>query len=248
MATGLTEERLRRLYELLDDLLDERDEGRAEDESPWYEPSPPPLASGANLSATDLLSWWFRPPSGKKGNAWDTYFGDSRLAPGAPVDVQEVEPKPDTSAASQIVSKSVWQALIPETEDRLASEDAEAAVEVFYQFLHAFGRGDIEGALQWVSEDYHVIEDDQESDRNGLRCRLESLLDSLHGWEIEVSLSAPPEPLAHPYGIVIYAEIQIDGTKPGAMAARSQVEHRLVLLEKAGEAGWKIVALSRPRI
>ena len=250
MPAPLTEERLRRAYELLGDLFDERSGEHSEDEPAWY--APPPVSAvgfGANLSATDLLGWWFRPPTGKK-NRWDAYFGDSQsAAPPSPV-VRNTESKSVTkpSAASQIVSKAVWQAMLPETEDHLEDEDAEDAVEVLYAFLHAFGRGDIEGALQWVSEDYHVIEDDREIDRNDLRRRLESLLDSLHGWEIEVSLSEPPEPLSHPYGIVMYVEIQIDGFKSEERARRSQVERRLALIERTRESGWRIAALSRPRV
>ena len=249
MPTRMTEDRLRRVYELLRELLDQTDEGDPGDEPRWYAPPPPPAASGANLSATDLLNWWFRPPARKKKNksAWDDYFEESPPAPEAIKN--EPARDDDKLLATRIVSKAVWQALLPErTDDWLASEDAESAIEVLYAFLHAFSRGDIEDALRWVSEDYHVIEDDRGIDREGLRCRLESLLESLHGWDIEVSLAAPPEPLAHPYGILIYAEIQIDGNKPEQMAVRSQVERRLVLLQKEGESGWKIAAMARPAL
>jgi hypothetical protein len=249
MAGPSMDDKLRRAYELLRELFDEQSEEHAGDDAAWHAPSLPPVGSGANLSATDLLGWWFRPPSGKK-NKWDAYFGDSPAGGAASTDVREAHPNKATppSPASRIVAKSVRRAMLPEVEEHLSDEDSEAAVEVLYAFLHSFARGDIETALQWVSEDYHVIEDDQEIDRSGLRGRLEYLLDSLDGWEIEVSLSAPPEPLPHPYGIVMYVEIQIDGHKPRQHAMRSQVEHRLVLLERHREDGWRIAALSRPRI
>jgi hypothetical protein len=257
MAIRMTEDQLRRAHQVLSDLLGESDQQRAGDGEPaWYEPPAPPVAFGANLSATDLLSWWFRPPSKKRRDAWDTYFGEPPTsaatsgAAGASAAGASAAAKQDTppSVESEILSSAVWQALVPETETPLTAEDADSATEVLYAFLHAFGRRDIDSALQWIADDYHAIENDQEIDRNGLRCRLESLLDSLYGWDIEVSLAAPPEPLVHPYGILIYAEIQIDGRKPSEMAVRSQLERRLALLQRAGESGWKIAALSQPRV
>lgn len=249
MASPIIDDKLRRVYELLREVFDEPSEDQPDSDDVWHTPSLPPVGSGAQLSATDLLGWWFRPPSGKK-NGWDDYFPDSPALEAAPVDAHQAHSTKaaSPSSASRIVANTIRQAMLPETDDHLNDEDSEAAVDVLYAFLHAFANGDIEGALQWVSGDYHVIEDDQEIDRNGLRRRLEYLLDSLDGFDIEVSLSTPPEPLPHPYGIVMYVEIQIDGHKHGQNAVRSQVEHRLALFEKQGEQGWKIAALSRPRI
>jgi hypothetical protein len=250
MATKITtDDRLQRVYELLGELLEERADESATDTPAWYAPPLPPVAAGMNISATDLLSWWFRPPS-RKRKAWDQYLGSGHTAAVPIPDKPQLAAKGNeaTSPASDIVSEAIWQAMLPEPDDELASEEAESAVEVLYEFLRAFGRGDIEGALHWVSEDYHVIEDDCEIDRSGLRCRLEALLASLHGWEFEVCLAEVPQPLSHPYGIVIYAEIQIDAFKPEELAARSQSERRLVLLERVGEFDWKIAAMSRPRI
>lgn len=253
MAIRMTEDQLRRAHQVLSDLLSESDQQRAGDaDLTWYEPPTPPAAFGANLSATDLLSWWFRPPSKKRRDGWDSYFSEppptSAATPGAAGASAAAKQDTPPSVGSRAVWDAVWQALVPETETPLAAEDADAATEVLYAFLHALGRRDISSAMQWVSDDYHAMEKDQEIDRNGLRCRLESLLDSLYGWDIEISLAAPPEPLVHPYGILIYAEIQIDGRKPSEMAVRSQLERRLALLERAGESGWKIAALSQPRI
>jgi hypothetical protein len=244
-----SEDRLRRAYEVLADLFAESPGGAGENDPAGYQPPPPPaVAFGANVSATDLLGLWFRPPSAKR-NRWDAYFGD--LTAEVPVSrvVREKESKAaaTTSSHSQTVSKAILQAVLPET-DHLEDEDAEDAVDVLYAFVHAFGRGDIEGALQWVSDDYHVIEGDQEIDKNGLRCRLESLLDSLHGYEIEVSFAEPPESLSHPYGMILYAEIQIDGFKAADCALRSHVEHRLVLFEKTRDSGWRIAALSKAEV
>jgi hypothetical protein len=251
MAIRMTEDQLRRAHQVLSDLLSESDQPRtgAGGESAWYEAPVAPAAFGANLSATDLLSWWFRPPSRKRRDGWDAYFGEPSKAAtsGAAVSAETQHDTPP-SMDSQIVSDAVWRALVPETETPLTAEDADSATEVLYAFLHAFGRKDVDTALKWISDDYHVMEDEQEIDRHALRCRLESLLESFYGWEIEVSLGTPSEPLVHPYGILIYAEIQIDGRKPGEMAMRSQVERRLALLQRAGESGWKIAALSQPRV
>ena len=92
----------------------------------------------------------------------------------------------------------------------MANDQADAAVACVYDFLHAIGRRDPEAAMACVADDYHVLEDDREVDRLGLRHQVEALLDSLRGWEIEISLAEVPEPLHHPSGILIYCEIQID--------------------------------------
>ena len=68
MAIRMTEDQLRRAHQVLSDLLSESDQERTgAGELAWYEPPVAPSAFGANLSATDLLSWWFRlhPESGE---------------------------------------------------------------------------------------------------------------------------------------------------------------------------------------
>jgi hypothetical protein len=57
-----------------------------------------------------------------------------------------------------------------------------------------------------------------------------------------------PEPVKHPYGIIIYAEIQIDATEAGTGRKRNLVDRRLVLLERQSADNWKIVALSKVRL
>jgi ketosteroid isomerase-like protein len=197
-----------------------------------------------------LLSWWFQPPTGRK-DGWNRYFGETEPAlRSVGKDTVSTASKKDDAARreSDIASRAALTALLPDSGDELATEDADAATEAFYEFLHAFGRGDIEYAMQFVADDYHVLEDDHEVDRNDLRCRLESLLASLHGYEIDVSLASVPHPLSHPYGVLIYAEIQVEGVRTAEPSRRSVVEHRVVLLQRQGEDGWKIAAMSRPRL
>jgi len=138
-----------------------------------------------------------------------------------------------------------WRVLAHDPADNLADDQADAAVTCLYDFLHALGRRDVEAALSHVAEDYHTLEEDREVDRLGLRQQVESLLDSLRGWELAVSLAEAPEALAHPYGILIYTEIQIDAHHPLENLRRSLVDRRLALLRHQGDQGWAIAALSR---
>lgn len=246
-----TDERLRQIYEMLREVVEPSSKGvepRVEsDDSGWHVP-PLPLDVDGRTSATDLLSWWFRPPSAEE-SAWSQYFGDSQASSSRPVPKPGETPTHKTTQATQrnAASRVAMGALIDWPKDNLANEDAESAIEVFYGFLHAFGRKDIAAAMQYVAEDYHVFEDDREIDRRDLTGLLESLLESFRGFELDLSLSMVPEPLRHPYGIVTYAEIQLDATRAEDGAKRNLVERRLVLLQKQPDFSWKISALSKPR-
>lgn len=249
MAEPITpQDRLKRAYSLLGELLGAPAEESEETGAAWYAPQLPPIDVGSKLSATDLLNWWFRPAGGKK--SWDTYFGSPVARATHTEPNQDVSPILQASAGevAGVTSATALAALLPKAEDDLASQEADAAVEVFYEFLHSFGRGDIKGAMAWVADDYHVMEEDVEIDRDGLKRRLEWLLETLHGWDFEVSLASVLEPVPHPYGILMYAEVQINGVRPLDDAKRCLVERRVVLLENSGESGWKIAAMSRPRI
>jgi ketosteroid isomerase-like protein len=201
-------------------------------------------------SATDLLSWWFRPPSGEE-SSWNRYFGDSQGLSSRAIAVPGgTAVKTETAREGQELDvnlRAVVRAWVDWPEEDLSNEDAEAAIEAFYGFIHAFGRKDIPTAMQYVAEDYHVLEDDREVDCHDLSSRLEALLESLHGFEFDVSLTMAPEPLRHPYGIVIYAEIQIDARRPQDGVKRNIVERRLILLREQADSAWKISAFSKPR-
>lgn len=238
--------RLLKAYEILQDLLDE---GRPEDLDPGFVPShwdlpamPPPDPSG-RLSATDLLGWWFRAPGGLP-DPWEAYF-EGPVPDPPPVSPQTPGPRPPERPINGWRPED-WHPAFAQVRlpDRLLpDESAEAAVETLYEFLHAVGRRDVEAAMAVTAEDYHVMEGDLEVDRLGLRQRLEALLDSLGGWSLEVSLAVAPEPLDHPYGVLIAADIQLDAAHPDG-AKRSHLWRRVALLRQDGEGEWKIHALS----
>jgi ketosteroid isomerase-like protein len=242
------DERLRQIYDMLREVLEPPSSGGELGDSRWHAP-PLPLNVDGRTSATDLLSWWFRPPSGEE-SAWNQYFGGSESSSTRTVAKPGEAPKTKTAveaAERNTDPRAVLRALVDWPKDELANEDAECGIETFYNFLHAFGRRDVAAAMQHIAEDYHVFEDDREIDRHDLRSMLESLLESLHGFELGVSLSMIPEPLGHPYGIVTYAEIQIDARRLQDGVKRNLVERRLVLLQKQADFSWKISAFSKPR-
>jgi hypothetical protein len=193
---------------------------------------PPPRSD--QLSATDLISWWFQPASAAL-DPWEDYFTGQTSA-ATPTNGGT---KVDTPLAPWIS----LQAMIAQPEDELADEEAENAVQCLYEFLHAIGRRDVDGALAVVADDYHTIEEDREFDRLALRHQIESVLGSLDGWQIETSLATIPEPLPHPNGVLILAEIQIDAYRRADEARRSIVLRRVAVLERYGHE-WLISALS----
>ncbi len=240
------DQRIAKAYEMLRELFTQPDASQDMEPAPFYAPQLPPVELGSRLSATDLLSWWFRPPSAQK-DPWESFFARFQESSGTPAATSGAAPKMEAPALGGIQTaspKALTRALFPEPYEELASEDADAAIETFYEFLHAFGRHDIEAAMEYVSEDYHTFENDCEVNRYELRNRLYSLLETLSGWDFQVSLSMVPEALRHPYGIVVYAEIQIDGVHPENRAKRNMVERRLVLLQQHGNSVWRIAALS----
>ena len=248
-AAQSTEDRLRQIYQLLRETLEPSEISDGTEEARWH--APPLLVNvDGRTSATDLLSWWFRPPS-EMESGWRRYFGDAEgpstrsiSDPSAsPVKNEILPAHPRQDAQIQVAMR----ALADWPNDDLPNEDAEMAIGVFYGFLHAFGRKDIAEAMQYVAEDYHVFEDDREVDRQDLRSSLEALLELFHGFKLDVSLAMVPEPLGHPYGVVVYAEIQIDATNPQDGAKRNMVEPRLVLLQKQADSNFRISAFSKPR-
>lgn len=234
-------ERLRQAYEVLRDFLEEGGESEPRESAIAYLPPLPPIDPGSRLSATDLLSSWFRPPSGHV-DPWQNFFRRYESAEPTPAAPSRIPDPPSNPVPPPL---GVMRALFPETEDdELSSDEADAAVEAFYQFLHAIGRHDVEGAMKFVAVDYHTFADDLEIDHHDLRNHLEALLESLHGWDFEVSLSMAPEPISHPYGIILYAEIQIDAVHPVSKAKRNIVERRLALIQLQEDTQWRLAALS----
>jgi hypothetical protein len=95
-----------------------------------------------------------------------------------------------------------------------------------------------------IADDYHSLEGDVGVDAPALRARIEQLLDSLDGWTMEVSLSTIPEPVLHPLGVIICAEIQVDAEHPVSRERRTIVDRRVALLEKQADQAWAISSLS----
>ena len=239
-----SEQRLEQIYQLLREALSPP-ETPAPGEPGWYSQPLPPIDPGSRLSATDLLSWWFRPPTASR-DPWSSYFGEQSAGP-----VTRELPREETRAAKATtdpISRAAIRALLPASEEELSREDADGAMESFYEFLHAFGRHDVEAAVQYVAEDYHTFEDECEVNRDQLRNRLEALLASLDGYALEVSLSMVPEPISHPYGIIMYVEIQVDAIHAETGVKRNIVDRRLALLQRQVDGKWKIAALGKVRV
>jgi len=250
-----TTSHLRELRDLLDGLLRRSGEGSGDAEtSHWHLPVLPPPDPEGRLSSTDLLTWWFRAPAqASDADPWEAYFrpsdgdGDRTLPrpvpaggpPGFPAAAAGLRHEPAPSEVSAHLGP-----LFPRPEEQLAEDHAQAAVEHLYELVHALGAGDVSAAMELIDDDYHVLEDDQEIDRERLRHRFESLLDSFRGWEIDVSLAEAPEPIQHPEGILITADLQLDAVRPDDGARRSLAERRVAWLRQDGAGDWKIVALS----
>lgn len=219
--------------------------GQAEPtESHWELPILPPPDPEGRLSSTDLLGWWFRGRGGKRrSGGWDEYFAPED---GAPADAPEPEvpqedggdeppPFPEARDAGLALSS-----LFPDLEEQLADEHAQAAVDCLYEFIHAFGRRDVDAAMQWISEAYHALEEDLEIDRLAFRHGLEAGLEGLKRAEISVSLAQAPEPLSHPEGILIDAHVQIEVFRPEDDSRDSLVERRIAVLIREADNQWRI--------
>jgi hypothetical protein len=251
-----SEENLIKAYEALRELFETQDRTEDPDTPPFYAPPLPPVDPGSRLSATDLLSWWFRPPSAEK-DPWESFFSrfsepEAGATPTSAGGIPSLSTAKNASAPWESIHraspKALARAFFPDSEEELTSDDADAAVEVFYEFLHAFGRHDLEGAMRFVSTDYHTFEGDREMNWNDLRNALEALLDSLHGWDFTINLAMVPEAIRHPYGVILYTEIQVDGVHPVSRAKRNMLERRLALLREQPDSVWRISALSPVRL
>jgi hypothetical protein len=248
-STPTPEQRLQDAYRLLRELVEDTGTEESSKDEKLYAPPLPPIDPGNKLSATDLLSWWFRPPTASAGS-WDSYFRNNTSQSGNPETGSPLVTESPRAANGTVdpVRQAVFRALLATEEDGLGAEEADTALEVFYEFLHAFGRRDVESAMKYVAKDYHTFEDDHEMNHLELANSLEALLASLEGCAFTVSLAMVPEAIRHPYGIVIYAEIQLDAVDLTIGTKRNRVERRLVLMEQDGEKSWKLAAFSRPRI
>ncbi len=241
------------IYELLRSLFEQNAQARKRSASSLPTPFVPPLPPDSQLSATDLLTWWFQPAT-TTFDPWDEFFeqfpsapkSQAAKQPSVPPSASELDIPPEL-ALRQPQTLNPWtdfRALFSEPEEELIDEHAEAAVECLYDFVHAIGRRDVDAAMQFVAQDYHVLEADNEIDRLALRHQIEALLDSLRGWEFNISLATIPEPVLHPNGILIYAEIQVDAHRADDDLRRCINLRRVAVLERQRNHVWLISALS----
>jgi ketosteroid isomerase-like protein len=198
-----------------------------------------PTLSG-RVSATDRLSWWFRPTT-EGHDPWESFFEQEPTA---------FAEQPAATAASQPAGaeeppgrRAALRLLLAEPDEELIDADGEAVVTCLYDFVHAVGRGDVATAIEeCVHRDYHAIEDDAEIDRDALAAQLHAQLDRLRGWQVDVSLVEIPEPILHPDGILVYAELQIEARKE--KARQTIVHRRLAVFRQGRDRSWRIAALS----
>jgi len=208
-------------------------------------PSLPVLEPGERLTATDLLGWWFRPPQ-RQTVDWDGFFGQSTQPAAAPTPAPGAPPPGPASPSLRAIPRA-WTNMRPfldEEEVKLADDRAEAATECLYEFLHAVGRRDLTAAMACVADDYHVFENDRETNKSDLLARTEAALQSLYGWEIEAGLTTVPEPIFHPMGVLMYADIQVNAAQPASGEKRTHLDRRIVLVQEQGDGRWQIAAFS----
>jgi ketosteroid isomerase-like protein len=205
-----------------------------------------PTLSG-RVSATDRLSWWFRPTT-EGHDPWESFFEQEPTAFAETTAFAE-QPAAAATASRPAVAeeppgrRAALRLLLAEPDDELIDADGEAVVTCLYDFVHAVGRGDVATAIdECVHPDYHAIEDDAEIDRDGLAAQLRAQLDRLRGWHVDVSLVEIPEPILHPDGILVYAELQIEARKEEAR--RTIVHRRLAVFRQGRDRSWRIATLS----
>ena len=210
--------------------------------APWREPPLAVPTLSGRVSATDRLSWWFRPSAGGQ-DPWETFFEDERPTVSAEPPVRSVAAAAEPPAADQPGRRAALRLLLAEPDEEMIDADAEAVVTCLYDFVHAIGRGEIEVAIEeCVDPDYHTMESDVEIDRDGLAAQLRAQLDRLRGWDVAVSLVEIPEPILHSDGILVYTELQIEARK--GEARESVVHRRLAVFRQGRDRSWRISALS----
>jgi len=222
------------------------DEGSAPEQvASWQDPPARIPTLSGRVSATDRLSWWFRPSAGGR-DPWDSFFEHEptplaeQMAPPYPPPAPPAKP---SSGGDPLGRRAALRLLLAEPEDEMMDADAEAVVTCLYDFVHAVGRGDVATAIEeCVAPGYHTMEQDVEVDRDGLAAQLRAQLDRLRGWEVDVSLVEIPEPILHPDAILVYTEIQIEARKDEAR--QTLLHHRLAVFRQGRDRSWRIAALS----
>ena len=224
---------------------------------PWQTLPGPAEEDPWLVSATDLLIPW--EPEGYAAGAAAPAGGDpwAGYLPPPPQSAPAAPSPPDLPAtpAAPLPAAVASLALGPpgSLEEPLDDATSFAAAECLYAFVHALGRRDVEAALELVADDYHAIADDRAVDREGLRHRLEALLDERAAGaggdgmdELDVSLAEPPEPLPYADGLIlIAATVQVDHRPAAGRPETALLEWVAVLEETA--AGFRICGLGAQR-
>jgi hypothetical protein len=217
-------------------------EGADGERTPWRAARPQRPVFDGRISATDQLSWWFRPATASE-RPWDSFFaGDPGDVP--PDDAEWVAPALADAGREPPSQRMSLRLLLAEPEEELLEADADSVVTCLYDFVHAIGRSDLDAAMACVAPDFHSLEDDREIDRDALAARIKSLLDSLQGWEAEVALVEIPQPVLHPAAIMVYTELQIDARRPATGERRTILDRRIALFAQQRERNWRIVGMS----
>lgn len=246
--------RINQALEILRSLLQDQ-EAPLDSLTPWEETHFPGPFAGGRISATDRLSWWFRPHSEGR-DPWENFFasppdalnqnlvGNTFPPSNQPTIGPLMRNDPDGAHATPLGPRAGLRLILAEPEDEIIEPDSQAVVTCLYQFVHAIGRGEIDRAMECIDEDYHTLEEDVEIDKLGLSHQLKSLLDSLIGWDYVISLVEIPRPILHPDGILVYAEILIDATKPEDGSKRTILEKRIAVFTRQSNGDWLILSLS----
>ena len=213
----------------------------------------PVLEQGGQLTATDLLGFWFRPPT-RNGPDWGGFFSQGsggvpqpdpssqhQGPPGPPV-----PPPVPSSPREHLRSWTMARALVRSDETYLVDQQAEGALDCLYEFLHAIERRDVEAAMDYVAEDYHSMEQDREVTKADLQVRVEKLLAWVGDADMQVGLTTVPEALFHQVGVLVFAEIQVDACSADG-EKRTHLDERLAILKQQANGGWAISALSATR-
>jgi hypothetical protein len=195
-------------------------------------------------SATDLLISWL-PQTEESDDAvvsnglWDRYFG-------APANARS--PVPDTPRALRPAGKPETIRPSPAALEPWEIEAAESAVDCLFRFLRALEKGDVSVAMTCVSKDYHVVDDDGETDRYRLELQLEKLVDEWRGVDVRISTTEVPDPVFHPAGVLIPGTIQIDFSEPSPQRV-SQLIGRIFVFSKSSGGAWRLSSITKfPRV
>lgn len=210
--------------------------------SHWELPVLPPPDAEGHLSSTDLLNWWFRSPQ-NRGRAWDDFFRPRHGQPAV-----ENTPRNGEPAEERSVADDPWFELdmsLPAPEEHLADEHAQGAVDCLYDFLHSVGERDLGAAAELIDDGYHTIEEGEEVDKAAFVNGLAAQLDELRHSDFDVSLAVAPEPIHHPYGVLIHAIIQFDAETHKRHTRSGRVERRVTVLRQNDAGAWRIVSMAK---